>query len=97
MAQIGDDGCPAIMMAHEPDGFVDMDEKIALTISGHTLGGQMTFFGTVLGVPSKYGTRYAYDHVGEDQRDLIVTSGLGCAVFPLRLGVVPEIGVVELS
>ena len=97
MAQIGDDECPAIMMAHEPDGFVDMDEKIALTISGHTHGGQMPFFGKVIGVPSKYGTRYAYGHVREDQGDLIVISGLGCAVCPLRLGVIPEIGVVELS
>jgi len=48
-------------------------------------------------VPSKCGTRYAYGHVREDQGDLIVISGLGCAVCPLRLGVIPEIGVVELS
>jgi predicted MPP superfamily phosphohydrolase len=96
LAQITDDA-PAIMMAHEPDAFVDMDAKIALTISGHTHGGQTTFFGKALGVPSKYGTKYAYGHIREDHGDLVVTSGLGCAVVPLRLGVVPEIAVIELS
>ena len=97
LAQIEDDGAPAILMAHEPDVFVDMDERIALTVSGHTHGGQITLFGKVLGVPSKYGVKYAYGHVRENDCDLIVTSGLGSAVVPLRMGVVPEIAVIELS
>ncbi|MFD6317949.1 metallophosphoesterase [Methylorubrum thiocyanatum] len=90
------DGAPAILMAHEPDIFPQVPPRIALTLSGHTHGGQVRLFGRSPVVPSRYGNRYAYGHVRE-QTDLIVSGGLGNSIAPVRLGVPPEIVVVDLG
>lgn len=96
LAQIGDDA-PAILMAHEPDLFVDVPERFAVTLSGHTHGGQvrLPFLGRPV-IPSAYGQRFAYGHIREEGRDLIVSAGLGCSIAPIRFGVPPEITVVTL-
>jgi predicted MPP superfamily phosphohydrolase len=96
LGQIGDDA-PAILMAHEPDLFVDVPDRFAVTLSGHTHGGQvrLPFIGRPV-IPSAYGQRFAYGHVHEGGRDLIVSAGLGCSVLPVRFGVPPEITVVTL-
>lgn len=96
LAQIAGDA-PAILMAHEPDLFVEVPDRFAVTLSGHTHGGQVRL--PVIGrpiVPSAYGQRFAYGHVREESRDLIVSAGLGCSVLPVRFGVPPEITVVTL-
>lgn len=97
MAQIADDGAPVIMMAHEPDAFAHMPERVGLTLSGHTHGGQVRLFGWSPIVPSRYGNRYAYGHVHENGRDLIVSAGIGTSKLPVRLGIPPEIVCVELG
>ena len=91
------DDAPVVMMAHEPDIFADMPSRVALTVSGHTHGGQVRFPGVTPYVPSRYGTRFVYGHVVEDGRHLIVSSGLGCSGVPVRFGVPPEIVIVELG
>lgn len=96
LAQI-DDEAPAILLAHEPDIFPKVPERIALTLSGHTHGGQVRLFGWSPVVPSAFGNRYAYGHVQEEGRDLVVSGGIGCSILPLRLGVVPEITLVTVS
>jgi len=97
LAQIGDDGVPVIMMAHEPDVFARMPNRVSLTLSGHTHGGQVRLFGWSPIVPSRYGNRYAYGHVREDGRDLIVSAGIGTSQLPIRFGIPPEIVLVELG
>lgn len=97
LAQIADDGAPAIMMAHEPDAFARMPERISLTLSGHTHGGQVRLFGWSPIVPSRYGNRYAYGHIRENGRDLIVSAGIGTSQLPIRFGMPPEILLVELG
>jgi predicted MPP superfamily phosphohydrolase len=96
LAQITD-GAPAVLMAHEPDLFVDVPDRFAVTLSGHTHGGQvrLPFLGRPV-VPSGYGDRFAYGHIREEGRDLIVSGGLGCSILPVRFGVPPEITVVTL-
>ena len=96
LAQITDDA-PAILMAHEPDLFVEVPDRFAVTLSGHTHGGQvrLPFLGRPV-VPSAYGQRFAYGHIREEGRDLIVSAGLGCSIMPVRFGVPPEITVVTL-
>ncbi|MEM9794029.1 MAG: metallophosphoesterase, partial [Pseudomonadota bacterium] len=42
-------------------------------------------------------SRYAYGHIRERDRDLVVSGGLGCTTIPLRIGMPPEITVVEVS
>jgi predicted MPP superfamily phosphohydrolase len=89
---------PLILMVHEPDIFTKIPARVALTVAGHTHGGQIRL--PVLWphfVPSKFGARYAYGHVIEDGRHLIVSGGLGTSLIPARLGVPPEIVMIELG
>ncbi len=96
LAKVTDDA-PVILMAHEPDIFARMSDRVALTISGHTHGGQVRLFGWSPVVPSEFGNRYAYGHVREAGRDLVVSGGLGCSILPIRLGVPPEVVVIDVG
>ncbi len=96
LAKITDDA-PVILMAHEPDIFPDVPARVALTVSGHTHGGQIRLGGFAPAVPSKYGRRYTYGHIVEDRRNLVVSGGLGCSTLPVRFGSPPEIVVVDLG
>jgi predicted MPP superfamily phosphohydrolase len=96
LAKLTDDA-PAILLAHEPDIFPRVPDRIALTLSGHTHGGQVRLFGWSPWVPSAFGNRYAYGHVREGGRDLVVSGGIGCSILPVRLGMVPEITLVEIA
>lgn len=89
-------GAPAILMAHEPDYFAQSDPRAFLQISGHTHGGQMNLRGWRPMTPSKYGSRYAWGHIREGGRHLIVSGGLGYSGFPLRIFQPPEITLVML-
>ncbi len=96
MAQITDDA-PVLLMAHEPDIFPRVPDRISLTLSGHTHGGQVRLFGWSPIVPSRYGNRYAYGHVVERGQHLLVSGGLGCSIAPIRFGSPPEIVLLELG
>jgi len=91
------DGAPFLVLCHEPDVFPDVPERAALTLAGHTHGGQvrLPLLGSLV-VPSQYGQRYARGHVEENGRHLFVTSGVGTSIFPVRFGVPPEIALLTL-
>jgi predicted MPP superfamily phosphohydrolase len=89
---------PVLLLAHEPDIFPRVPSRVALTLSGHTHGGQIRVpMIWPAFVPSKYGARFAYGHVVEQGRHLIVSGGLGTSIIPARLGVPPEIVRIELG
>ena len=97
LARIDEDSS-VILLAHEPDIFPDVPHRVSLTLSGHTHGGQCRF--PLIGapvVPSRYGQRYAYGHIVEDGRHLIVSGGLGYSGLPIRIGMPPEIVLIELG
>lgn len=101
LARIRDDA-PVVLMAHEPDIFAQVPGRVALTLSGHTHGGQVRFAGYSPVVPSRYRNRYAYGHVVDrtddgGEKHLVVSGGLGCSILPVRLGCPPEIVVVEVG
>jgi hypothetical protein len=91
------DGAPILLLAHEPDIFATVPARVALTLCGHTHGGQVRILGYSPLVPSHYGNRYAYGHVVEAGRDLVVSGGIGPGKLPVRFGVPPEIVLVEVS
>ena len=91
------EGEPVILLAHEPDIFPRVPPRVALTMCGHTHGGQVRLLGWSPRVPSKFGNRFAYGHVEEAGRHLIVSGGLGFSTLPVRLGVPPEIVLVTLG
>ena len=63
---------PVIVLSHDPDLFPRMPERVALTLSGHTHGGQVAI--PLLRrplLPSYYGERYARGHIVEHDRHLL--------------------------
>jgi predicted MPP superfamily phosphohydrolase len=86
-----------LLLSHDPDAFPMVPRRVALTLSGHTHGGQV---GIPLVrrpfVPSHYGERYVRGHVAEDGRHLYVTSGVGTSGIPVRLFMPPEIVILSL-
>ncbi len=97
LAGVGDDA-PVILFTHNPDVFPHVPARVALTIAGHTHGGQvcLPMLGRLI-VPSRFGQRYAIGHVVEDGRHLFVSPGLGTSIIPVRFRVPPEISLVTLS
>jgi predicted MPP superfamily phosphohydrolase len=90
-------GAPVVLLAHDPDVFPYVPDRIAVTLSGHTHGGQVAIpVLRRLAIPSHHGERYARGHVVEDGRHLYITSGLGTSGLPLRLFAPPEVVVLEL-
>ena len=92
-----DEASPVIVVTHNPDVFPEIPDRVALTIAGHTHGGQVAVPG--LGrpvVPSQFGERYAIGHVVEGGRHLFVSTGIGTSILPVRFRVPPEISMITL-
>jgi predicted MPP superfamily phosphohydrolase len=73
-------------------------KNIDLTLSGHTHGFQ---FGIEIGgfrwSPVKFMYKHWADLYNNDQQYLYVNRGLGCLGYPGRVGILPEITVLELT
>lgn len=95
--RIVNDDAPVILMAHEPDIFDVVPDRVSLTIAGHTHGGQVRFAGFAPIVPSRFGRRFTYGHIIEGDRHLVVSGGLGLSGLPVRFGAPPEIVVIEIG
>ncbi len=89
---------PVILLVHEPDIFTQIPGRVALTLAGHTHGGQIRLpLVPPFWAPSEYGARFAYGHIVEQDRHMIVSGGIGTSQVPLRLGMPPEIVRVTLG
>jgi uncharacterized protein len=89
------DGIPAgeavIVLSHDPDLFPRVPARVALTLAGHTHGGQIALPGLRRwAIPSRFGERFARGHIVEGGRHLVVTSGVGTSRWPVRFRVPPE-------
>ena len=92
-------GATALCFTHSPDTFATLSPVCALTVAGHTHGGQVWL--PLLGRPavmiaSDFGQRYAIGVVQENGRTLFVSPGIGTSNLPIRLGVPPEISLLEI-
>ena len=86
-----------LLFTHNPDVFPEIPERVALTIAGHTHGGQVYIPG--IGrpiVPSQFGERFAIGHIEEGGRHLFVSSGVGTSIISVRFLVPPEVSVIDL-
>jgi len=86
------DDAPAIMLAHEPFIFSRVPKRVALTLCGHTHGGQVNLplVGPVV-AELRWRTRNVYGHFVEDDRHLVISGGLGESILPMRFMRPPEI------
>ncbi len=93
-----DDDLPIIALTHNPDVFPELPGTVALTLAGHTHGGQvdLPLLGRLV-VPSRYGERYAYGAIEEAGRQMFVTAGLGTSIIPVRFGVPPEVVILTIE
>lgn len=97
LAKVTDDA-PVLAFTHNPDIFPRLPLRVALTVAGHTHGGQVWLPGVGRAVvPSRYEQRYAEGHVVEGGRHLYVTPGVGTSIYPVRFQVPPEITVLTLK
>ena len=88
---------PAIVLSHDPDVFPHVPDRVALTVAGHTHGGQVALpYVRRPFIPSLHGERYARGHVVEHGRHLVIGAGLGTSGLPVRLLAPPELLVLEL-
>jgi uncharacterized protein len=86
-----------IVLSHDPDLFPSIPARAALTLSGHTHGGQVDI--PVVRkhvIPSLFGDRYAAGHVAEGDRHLFVTRGVGTSGWPIRFRARPEVVLLTL-
>ena len=97
LAKVRDDA-PVVLMAHEPFIFDRVPKRVAVTLCGHTHGGQVDFpfLGPII-ASRRYGPNRIYGHMIEDERHLIVSAGLGTSILPVRFRRPPEIVEVTIS
>jgi len=89
-----------IAISHNPDFFSDYKNMINydLGLSGHTHGGQVTFFGLYAPyTSSKYGQRYSKKIIHQGNRDIVLTNGIGNGMLPIRFFAIPEIVEINLE
>lgn len=86
---------PLIGLTHSPRLWPVVPANVALLLAGHTHGGQVR----ILGLP-RWPDFYETHRIGvfrnRRSQQMIVSAGLGTTFAPIRIGVPPEIVLVEL-
>jgi predicted MPP superfamily phosphohydrolase len=87
---------PLLVIVHEPSFFHFLPPRPTLMIAGHTHGGQVRL--PIIGSwsPDAYSALYPRGLFRRDGHTLLVSSGLGTSILPIRIGVPPEIVEVTL-
>lgn len=85
---------PTIVLQHSPGFFSSTHHTahrdIALSLSGHTHGGQIALFGKTLFTPQGSG-EYTAGWYDTDWGRLFVSKGIGTSIMPVRFGARPEV------
>jgi uncharacterized protein len=91
------DAAAWLLLSHNPDLLPRVPERVDLTLSGHTHGGQVSLHR--LGIPwqgASFGDRLAQGFIYGPARGY-VSRGLGATAVPLRLLCPPELAVFDLE
>lgn len=87
---------PVIVLTHEPDFFRWLPPRGILHIAGHTHGGQIKLPFIRPPIMSDFNIAHARGLFHEAGNTLIVNSGVGTSLLPIRIGVPPEIVLITL-
>ena len=93
--QVTDDA-PIVLLAHEPYVFHRVPERVAVTLCGHTHGGQVNL--PIVGpftANRRFGPDLVYGHAMHGDRHIVISAGLGTSIAPVRFMRPPE--VVDLT
>lgn len=88
------DSAPVILLAHEPYVFRRVPNRVALTLAGHTHGGQVKL---PLLDRWRHPPDLAYGHIVTKNRHLVVSAGLGTSDIPVRFMRPPEIVTITIE
>lgn len=88
-----------MLVSHNPDFFPRVDKSyVDVMLSGHTHGGQITFFGLWAPVThSDYGNKYRTGVIKDNGSTLVVSNGIGTIMLPMRFFAHPQIIVLHLK
>src|SRR5438552_8085536 len=91
-------GAPVIAITHNPDVFPGLPQSVPLLLTAHTHGGQVNLplIGAPI-VPSRFGRKYTAGHVFENGHHMVVTTGIGTSILPIRFRVPPEIVILTIT
>ena len=92
------EGLFTLLLSHTPETFPEAKKRgIALTLTGHTHGGQVQapFIGPLWGDTPRTGRRYVAGVFREGDSTLVVSRGIGWSILPLRFLCKPEL--IELK
>ncbi|MDL2240506.1 metallophosphoesterase [Bacteroidales bacterium OttesenSCG-928-K22] len=91
---------PVICMTHNPEYWADtiryIDNYVFLTLSGHTHGMQIGIHGNAKINMYRLKNKFTAGLYKNGNRYLYINTGFGTVGFPFRIGLKPEITVVEL-
>jgi hypothetical protein len=91
-------GVPLILAGHEPEYFQYVPPRVDLVLAGHTHGAQIVL--PLIGAIRALGPfldSHLRGHFIEHGQQMIVSSGLGTSIVPLRIGVPPEIALITVG
>lgn len=96
------DGVPTFLLSHDPTHWQNMvlkhDQKVDLQLSGHTHGMQFGIeIGGIRWSPSQWKYKYWAGLYNTGDNFLYVNRGIGHLGYPGRVGILPEITVVNIS
>jgi len=84
-----------IFAPHSPDAFPlalkQPGFSFDLGLAGHTHGGQLVILGHSLHSSSRYGDRYRSGWMRLENKDIMVTHGVGTSLLPIRIGAPAQI------
>ncbi len=88
-----------ILLSHSPEiySIVRNDMRVDLMLSGHSHGGQITFFGLYAPVLPLQNHEYWRGSYSSDINRLIVSNGIGVSGMPVRFFADPHIELIRLK
>lgn len=90
-------GACRILLAHNPDTVdTEFATPIALTVCGHTHGGQVVIPGYGAPVTPVQNKRYVSGLIPTPKTQVFISRGIGWAIYPIRFNCYPEIAVLRL-
>ncbi len=88
-----------IVASHHPEAFgASAEYSVDLVLAGHTHGGQLAvpFAGRLLNV-GRLVSRQFWGLYEQGTTSLVISAGIGVGVIPARIGVPPEVTLIEIS
>lgn len=87
-----------LLLCHNPDIIEEADcTKADIILSGHTHGGQITFFGLFAPLSSSDHGYLSGLYDSEEQPAMLVSNGLGNVYIPIRAFAMPQVHILTLK